>query len=249
MIDILIDPLVWITIAMIIAILLALCIRRCARCAVMLSGILLLMVLLASPMFANRWLGTLEDQYPSAACAAEAQHSPTVVLAGGINRGYSNLSQVARLSDASKNRALGAASIVPSNGLLFLSGGSLLAGFPTEADVMAELIRPMISSGVKLLTENDSTSTYTNAVSMGTLFDQMQLERKIVLVSSASHLPRAVAAFKQQGFEICAHSVDPRQSQVYAWTGLLPMTSAIQKTSMAVHEWTGILYYRHIGWQ
>ena len=248
MIDLLIDPLVWVTIALFTSILLALYLRRCARCAILLSGILLLLIALASPYFANRWLSTLEDQYASAACTAEANQKPTVVLAGGISGGYSNLGVIQRLSEASKNRALAAASIVPNNGLLFLSGGSLRPGQPNEADAMAELIRPMIADGVKLIAEVDSTSTYTNAISIGNLFDQMNLEREIVLISSASHMPRAAATFKQQNFKVCAHSVDPKQSQVYSWTALLPQVTAIQKTSSAIHEWSGFLYYRQAGW-
>lgn len=249
MIDILIDPLVWMTIGLVSAILLALTLRRCARCAVMLSALLALLVIVASPVLANRWLGTLEDQYPSAACTAEAQSKVTVALGGGFLGGYSNLGLAQRLTDASKNRALAAAAIVPSEGMLVLSGGSLRpAEQPNEADAMAELVRPFLADSVQLLTETESTDTSSNAAYVAALFEQRQLERDIVLVSSASHLPRAAAIFKKHGFKVCAHGVDPQQATLDAWTAYLPRVSAIQKTSLAIHEWTGIYYYRHLGW-
>ncbi len=248
MIDILIDPLVWMTVALCISILLALFQRNCARCAVLLTGLTVLLILIASPFFANRWLGMLEDQYPSAACSVEAKKVPIVALAGGYSSGYSNLGMSSRLSNSSKNRALAAANIAPEDSLLFLSGGSIRAGQANEADAMAELIQPMLADGVQLRTEIESTDTYTNAVAIGLVLDQMSVERKIVLISSASHLPRAAAVFEKQGFQVCAHSVDPLQAQVYLSTAFLPRSTAIERTRIAIHEWIGMMYYKHLDW-
>ena len=245
MISILIDPLVWMTIAFVIAIMLALSMRRCASCAIMLLVLLLLLILVASPVLTNRWLGTLEDQYPTAACGDEAQNIPTVALAGGLVSGFSNLGLTQRLSDASKNRTLAAAAIVPSNSLLILSGGSPHPERANEAEAMAELARPILADGVKLIAEIQSTDTKSNAFYVGALLDNMELERNIVLVTSRWHLPRSVETFERQGFKVCAHGVDPRQGHVDSWTALLPRVTAIQKTSISIHEWVGMLYYRH----
>ncbi|MGB0867897.1 MAG: YdcF family protein [Granulosicoccaceae bacterium] len=248
MTDILVDPLVWMAAALLIAIISAAFLKHCARCAVLLTVLLLLLCGLASPLFANRWLGTLEDQYPSAACTEEAQEIPTVALAGGFHGGYSNLGLAQRLSNASKNRALAAAAMVPEGGTLILSGGSIRPERPKEANAMAEFIGPLLAPNVQLNLEVDSRDTRTSAIAVGQMMDSLGLARDVVLVSSAAHMPRAAAVFKAQGFELCAHSVDPLQATVDAWTAALPRVTAIQKTNQAIHEWVGILFYRQQGW-
>jgi len=223
--------------------------RSSVRTIAFMLGSLCLLLAVASPAFSNRWLGTLEDQYPSAACTAEAKDRPIVALAGGFNRGYSNLGLAQRLSNASKNRVIAAAQLTPPGGTLIFSGGSIRANQrPKEATAMAALGRPLLAEGVQLQLETRSEDTYSNATETAQLFEQLSLSKDIVLVTSASHMPRAAGVFTKQGFTVCAHAVDPLQSRTDFWRTLLPRVTAIPKTSHAIHEWIGYYYYAFRGW-
>lgn len=248
MIDVLLDPLVWIATVLLLGLLFGLFGRGCLRCAVLSSVALCLLVLVASPAFANRWLATLEGAYPLQHCDIENNTRPVVVLAGGMTAGYREFPAMQRLNSASKNRALAAAAIVKPQGQLFIAGGRARnRRISTEADAMESLILPMLAEGVVVTKETDSESTYENGRNMHRFFEKQGLAKDIVLVTSALHMRRAVGVFQNYGFEVCTYSVDPLQHIGVSWMALWPQVSALNKTRLTLHEWVGWLFYRQEG--
>ncbi|WP_294822659.1 ElyC/SanA/YdcF family protein [uncultured Flavobacterium sp.] len=69
---------------------------------------------------------------------------------------------------------------------------------------------------------------------------------KLVLVTSASHMPRAMETFRKAGLNPIAapayHQIkhNPDKS-IYSWG---PSSHKLQFTQMAMHEYVGIIYYR-----
>lgn len=249
MIDIFLDPLVWLAMAMVFTMLFSLTGRRCLRCVFMSFLSLSLLVLIASPAFANRWLATLEDAYPLRQCDIENSTRPVVLLAGGMTGGYRDFSPAQRLSNTSKNRALAAADVVKADGMLFIAGGKARNRKDmSEAHAMEQLLIPLLAEGVTVATEVDSKNTYENAKNIDTLFAQMNLPKDIVLITSAWHMPRAVGVFEKLGFDICTYGVDPLQHIGVPITTLWPQVTALQKTNIAVHEWVGSLFYQRQGY-
>ena len=245
MIDILLDPLVWVASSLLITMLFSLFKRRCLRCLITSLMTLCLLVAISSPAFSNRWLATLEDAYPLRHCDVESSTRPVVVLGGGMSGGYSSFAAQQRLSDASKNRALAAAEIVKPGGILFIAGGKARnRRTDSEADAMGDLIAPVLAEGVTVAKEVDSESTYQNALNLAPMFDQMELPKDIVLVTSAWHMSRAVGVFRKRGFEVCTYGVDPLQHIGVPLTTLWPQVSALNKTKIAIHEWVGWYFYR-----
>ncbi|MGB0867556.1 MAG: hypothetical protein ACPGSC_13685, partial [Granulosicoccaceae bacterium] len=138
MIEIALDPLIWIAGALLLTMLFSLFRRRCLRCFFFSLVTLMLLVLVASPGFANRWLGSLENAYPLRQCDIESSTRPVVVLGGGMTGGYREFSAPQRLSNTSKNRALAAAEVVKIDGFLFIAGGRAKNRHDvSEADAMA----------------------------------------------------------------------------------------------------------------
>jgi uncharacterized SAM-binding protein YcdF (DUF218 family) len=95
----------------------------------------------------------------------------------------------------------------------------------------------------RLFAERQSRDTFENALFSRQIANYRPGERWL-LVTSAAHMPRAIAAFRAVGFSVEAYPVD------YQTTGLpedfLP-SSMPSSTDTAVHEWIGLIAYRVSG--
>lgn len=239
----------WLAVLLTLAISLHLARRRCLRCAVLSALALALLLAIASPKAADLWLASLEDQYPLRGCEGNDKTRPVVTLAGGLNGGYREFPLAQRLSNASKNRALAAVELVQPGGMLVVSGGQAPnRRDEAEAEAMAALVQARLPDGAELITETGSANTYENVRQLATLFEERGLEKDIVLVTSAVHMPRAAGVFAKRGFTLCHHAVDPLQSPAGSSLGLWPRAGAVEKTDAALHEWVGWLFYRQQGY-
>ena len=71
-----------------------------------------------------------------------------------------------------------------------------------------------------------------------------------MLVTSALHMPRAVAAFRGAGIRVVPAATDVRAAAdhspaVFDW---VPSAAALELTTAALHEIAGLFYYRWRGW-
>ncbi len=102
--------------------------------------------------------------------------------------------------------------------LILLSGGEiswLNDGSATPAEDMAEILKSLEVPGEALIIEDRSRNTYENALYAKELLGEKGIN-KILLVTSAMHMPRSVALFEAQGFEVVPLPVD--YSVVETWT-------------------------------
>ena len=105
--------------------------------------------------------------------------------------------------------------------------------------------------------EAESLNTYENALYSAELLNQEGIER-IILVTSALHMPRSVMAFEKQGVEIIPaptdFSITQGQEQnigdniLRFLTGFLPTPQNLDLTTRALKEYIGIFIYRLQGW-
>ena len=69
-----------------------------------------------------------------------------------------------------------------------------------------------------------------------------------VLVTSASHMPRAVSSFRSVGFQVIPYPVDYRtQGLVDLHRPVRSLADGLQSVDLAAHEWLGLLLYRFAG--
>jgi uncharacterized SAM-binding protein YcdF (DUF218 family) len=77
----------------------------------------------------------------------------------------------------------------------------------------------------------------------------MLTESKILLVTSAYHMPRAKQQFERQGFEVSAFPVDFKvRANALTPMDFLPDPRALRLMNVMVREWIGRLYYQLNTW-
>ena len=94
--------------------------------------------------------------------------------------------------------------------------------------------------------EPASLNTYENIQFSKSLLDRNGAE--VWLVTSALHMPRAMAVARKMGVPAVAYPCDFRAEERPHWRLWLPSNAGPAMLEEALHEWLGLLYYRLRGW-
>jgi uncharacterized SAM-binding protein YcdF (DUF218 family) len=130
--------------------------------------------------------------------------------------------------------------------LLFTGGeGELFAGDLTEADRAKIFFDQMGLDPQRVTYESASHTTYENAVLTARL-PGVNPGQPWLLVTSASHMPRALATFVKAGWNVTPYPVDYRTGQHTPWTQY-SLAEGARKWHTLLHEWVGLLAYRLAG--
>ncbi|MDK2980742.1 MAG: hypothetical protein PWQ55_1089 [Chloroflexota bacterium] len=144
---------------------------------------------------------------------------------------------------------------------ILLSGGDISwqnSGGTTPAEDMATLLVQIGVPESALWLETESQNTYENALYAKEFLDEQDIDQ-VLLVTSAMHMPRAVALFEKQGFEVTPLPVDfSVTDSISAASGtgnfvsklidILPSASNLALTTNAMKEYLGYFIYRLQGW-
>jgi uncharacterized SAM-binding protein YcdF (DUF218 family) len=124
---------------------------------------------------------------------------------------------------------------------LLTSGGSPARGAPSLARVMADAAEREFGVPVRWREER-SADTRENAQFSAELLRASGVQT-VLLVTSAWHMPRSVAAFERAGLQVVAAPTafrTPVGDPVTAW---LPHWHGLRDTGLALHEWLGRAFY------
>lgn len=184
------------------------------------------------------------------------QHEVAVVL-GGISRYDGNIDRIQmhhgcdRLIQAVRLYKQGKVKRI-----LFAGGsGSILHQDVKEGELIAKMMHYMGVPDSAMIIENVSKNTHENAVETRKLLDKENpgwhdLDIKILLVTSASHMNRAVACFRQEGMNVTAYSTD-RNSGPRKWEFdhlIIPNVDTLSSWDKLMHEWVGMVVYAMMGY-
>ncbi len=202
----------------------------------------------ALPLISIGLMRSLEAQYPSIA-AAQAPVAEAIVVLGGSIWGP----QPPRLEpeEASGSRLVPAARLYRHGKAPFIvvsSGSSSF--FPDgkegiEANDMRDFL---IDAGVPekaIVREDRSRNTDENARYSAEVLKARGWS-KILLVTSAFHLPRAVAVFKKYGItDVIPFPTEKRMTEgPFRFSYLVPELAALQTTTVAIKEYVGRWVYQ-----
>jgi uncharacterized SAM-binding protein YcdF (DUF218 family) len=127
---------------------------------------------------------------------------------------------------------------------LVYAGGS--AAIPEterrEADFAARLLTDLGVSRERLLLERNSRNTYENAAEAKRLVKPVSGETWI-LITSASHMPRAVGVFRAQRWAVLAYPVDFRTRPHSSFHPTFDLAGGLGALNAAAYEYIGLLTY------
>lgn len=207
-------------------------------------GIILacVLLLLMTPLGANLLVHIQESRAPLAeACQAPLPRT-IVVLSGGTMTEPRNADDVATLSNASVHRLFAAVDLAHREpDAQWVIAGNSYYDVP-ESDIMATLAEQLGIPATSIRTETRSRTTWQNAQFVAAM--EPPIDKRIWLVTSALHMPRALYAFRSAGFDPCSWPGDYRYRSPFNVSYFLPGSSAIVKSEAALHEFAGELGYR-----
>jgi uncharacterized SAM-binding protein YcdF (DUF218 family) len=202
---------------------------------------------------------SLEWQYlPS----GEIPKADVIVVLGGGTEAAEQPRPMVELNSAGDRVLYGAELFLQGKAPnILLSGGNITwmdGKASTPAYEMSQIMHMMGVPDSALWLQDQSQNTYEDAAFSAKILREKGITR-IILVTSAQHMPRSVALFKKQGFEVIPAPVDFRVTQE-SWNnlfeanladqlvGLFPTVSNISGTSSAMKEYIGFWVYRLRGW-
>jgi len=125
--------------------------------------------------------------------------------------------------------------------LLITSGGGA-----KDALAAAKMMQ-MIASGLGVtqtqILLNPGHNTFDEAVQART-HSQVLGIHKIILVTNWFHMPRAIAVWKKQGFDVIPYAIPPVP---FSWNHLFSWGN-IKEVQLIFHEYLGLLVYKVRGW-
>ncbi len=218
--------------------------RRRLWVAVCLALALLTLGLPSLPVVSVGLRGSLEQRYPPSAAEDLPQRDVIVVLGGFVGgpippRLTSNLTAASdRVRHAAHLFAAGKAPLIVASG-----GGPPDAA--SEASLIADLLVEFGVPRNAILIEAESRTTYENARFTRVLLEQRG-PQTVLLVTSALHMPRALATFRAAGVDVVAAPTD--FEIVEEGIGWLPDAEALEGSTRAIKEYLGMVVYRWRGW-
>jgi len=176
------------------------------------------------------------ERYPAVDAAALGQGQAIVVLGGGSHLAAPEYGGEDTVSAASLQRVRYGARLARQSGLPLLVSGGAVYGGRAEALSMQAVLRDEFRLPVRWV-DDRSRDTRENAQYAARLLKEAGLTR-IVLVSHAYHLARAVPLFEAQGLTVTAAPTmfEAQRQGLDAW---LPSLDALRSSRLALHEWVG----------
>ncbi|MDN3568342.1 YdcF family protein [Paeniroseomonas aquatica] len=190
----------------------------------------------------------LEDRFPRPA-TEPATIAGIVVLGGAVEQNLTEARGIPALNGAAERMTEPVALLRrhPEAKLVFTGGqGSLVHGGVTEADVAAALWRDLGVPADRLLLEREARNTWENAVLSHRLVQPKPGETWL-LVTSASHMPRAAGVFRQAGWDITPWPVNYRTGNTAAVRLDASFPERLREFEWGTREWVGLLSYRLMG--
>lgn len=205
------------------------------------ADILLIYVLSIEPV-KNLLLWPLEDFVPPIDLNLNYNADLVVVLGGGIIEQSPDEEGAGSLVPESMKRVMYGLMVAAKYRVpVLFSGGKVYADQKeAEADIACRIARRYAPAGMVIYGEGLSRTTRENAVYVKEKFKT----RRVILVTSAYHMKRALYSFGREGVDCVPAPTDYKiDSSGYNFTSFLPKTGEMDNVYRALKEYVGILFY------
>ena len=193
--------------------------------------------------------GRLESSYPYQPADSLPQADVIVVLGGNTQSNRANWFEPYNKATAIDHLDRAAEIYFAHRAPRILLSGSALEGKTSEARIMARTMRLKGVPDTALLLENEGRNTHENALRTHEMLKEHNLH-SVLLVTSALHMPRAMAAFNAQGIPAVAAGLPPQiivpeDYRIDRWT---PHLRSLEGSRAVIKEYLGMLAYWVRGW-
>jgi uncharacterized SAM-binding protein YcdF (DUF218 family) len=200
-----------------------------------------LLTLFSLSSLSDALLSTLEYRFPPLLSRQVMDDVKYVVVLGGGHTSDPRLPVTGQLSNSSLARlaeGIRLHRILPGSAVI-LSGGGPFDPVP-NAEVMAEVAFLLGLNRKDVILESESKDTKDHARYIKKIIG----EETFVLVTSASHMPRAMALFKSVGLEPIPAPTDywTKAVQVTRPQGFFPSAYSLVNTERAFYEYLGLAW-------
>lgn len=226
------------------------------------TGALLLLFLFSSEVIGVALLKPLEDRYPSFGPAQAAQVTPEevryIVVFAGCVRAFEEYPITRQVGGAPLERLVEGIRLyhLYPDSMLVLSGGlNCDQDAPVEALTNYRFAAEMGVPPERIIIERASLDTEDQVRLLSEmLFSKMAAGERLILVTSAAHMPRSMLLFRRQGLEPIPAPTDHRtglygifRRQSIGAESFYPNAGSLQKTENAIYEYLGLLWARLSG--
>jgi uncharacterized SAM-binding protein YcdF (DUF218 family) len=216
-------------------------------------GAIFLLVAGLSPL-GNALILPLENRFPRANLDQPPPPTGFIVLGGALDRLVGSARKAPTLNEAGERmvETVMLARKFPEAKIAF-TGGDAGILYPSDSETTgaATMLTDMGVAPDRLILEAAARDTYENAVYLKTELDRLGLlgpGKRWVLITSAYHMPRAIASFRQAGFEVEAWPVDYRtRGRADLTRPFDKVSEGLRRVDVAAREWVGLLAYRLAG--
>ena len=203
------------------------------------------------PVVADKLLGRLEQQYPAVTLADIPSSECIIVLGGAVEPVLAPRVDV-ELKEAADRVRKAAGLYAAGKGKHVIVTGGNQPWSPFEQSEAAAIKLLLMEWGVPdsaILLDESSRNTRENVVNTWEILQKKPCVTPL-LVTSAAHMARSVASFEIVGIKVFPVPADVRVVNAPELTvfDFLPNVEALDKTTDAMHEWVGHIYYKLRGW-
>ena len=202
------------------------------------------LILCSIPIFSNKLITYLENEY-ILSDASSAKTANAIVVLSGMVRTINSKNGLSYEWGEASDRIFAGIELIKKNKapIMVLTGGKLpwSVGKP-EGEYLRDIaIKYGVPNKNILLTENVE-NTDQEAKAVAELLNKAS--PKIILVTSAFHMPRAQKVFEAAGINIEPFAVDFLSgADKYTIINFIPSAKAFDQTSFFIKELIGRLYY------
>jgi uncharacterized SAM-binding protein YcdF (DUF218 family) len=194
---------------------------------------------------ANYVLFPLEQRFP--AFVDDGKPVDGIILLGGSVEATDSSERGALISNEASERVLYTIELAhryPNARILIAGGGgNMFVSGAAEAPIIAEYLSRVGVNPNRIIIEGQSRTTSENGQRSRELVKPQEGERWL-LITSAWHMPRAMAVFEKAGFPVTAHPVDFRtgiglaNQRPHAF-----VSEGLRRLDVSVKEWVGVVGY------
>ncbi|MEE8333897.1 MAG: YdcF family protein [Alphaproteobacteria bacterium] len=220
--------------------------RRGGRALLTLTFLLVLAV--STFPVGEAMLATLEERFPAPRAIA-APVDGIIVLGGAVRQRLTLARGQPALNEHAERMTefVALARRFPTAKLAFTGGSASLFHPDIKETAVARLFfNQMGLDGTRVIYEGGSRNTYENAVFTRRLLRPRPGERWL-LVTSATHMPRAIGAFRKAGWDPVAYPVDYQTRGLTEIGPFFNLRAGLNNFAAGLHEWLGLITYRLLG--